>query len=301
MINITFKQLNVFATVARNTNLTQAAEKLCLSKPAVSISLKEMEKQLNKELFDRLPNSLRLNANGKKLLILADELLARAQLLDNLFDEETLSGELKIGCSKSIGSHVLPELLAGFRQHTGHKNQQVEILNSKDICRKLANFELDIALIEADIPRKGQVHLPWWQDRMCLIAATDHPLCQQTSLSYGSLNEQDWILREIGSGGRDIFTQCLAPHLSEWNMALELNDSEAIINAVSTGLGLACVSELTAKCALDDNRVKELPLDVVIPHPLFIAYQQHKYKTPLFEAFLQYCQQYGEQKTKAAP
>jgi len=301
MINITFKQLNVFATVARNTNLTLAAEKLFLSKPAVSISLKELEKQLNRTLFDRLPNSLRLNTNGEKLLILADELLARAQLLESLFDGEALSGELKIGCSKSIGNHVLPELLAGFRQHSGHKEQQVKILNSEDVCRKLANFELDIGLIEADIPRKGQVHLPWWQDRMCLIAATDHPLCQRTRLSYGDLSGQNWILREIGSGSRDIFTQCLAPNLNQWNMALELNDSEAIINAVSTGLGLACVSELTAKWALDDNRVKELPLDVVITHPLFITYQQHKYKTPVFEAFLKYCQQYGEQKIAVIP
>lgn len=296
MINITFKQLNVFTTVARNTNLTLAAKKLYLSKPAVSISLKELEKQLNRELFDRLPNSLRLNANGKKLLLLADELLARAKLLESLFDDDELSGELKIGCSKSIGNHILPELLAGFRQQTGHNEQQVKILNSEDVCRKLTSFELDIGLIEADIPRKGQAHLPWWQDRMCIIAAPDHPLCQQTSLTHADLNKQDWILREVGSGSRDVFTQCLAPHLNDWNVALELNDSEAIINAVSTGLGIACVSELTAKRALDDSRVKELPLDVVIPHPLFITYQQHKYKTPLFETFLKYCQQYGQYK-----
>ncbi|MPY22982.1 LysR family transcriptional regulator [Shewanella psychropiezotolerans] len=296
MMNITLKQLKVFATVARNTNLSLAAEKLYLSKPAVSISLKELEKQLNRELFDRLPNSLRLNSNGEKLLPLADELLARAKLLDSLFDNAELTGEIKIGCSKAIGNHVLPELLAGFRQLTGHTNQRVEILNSEDVCRKLANFELDIGLIEADIPREGQVHLPWWQDRMCLIAATNHPLSQQASQSYGDLGGQDWILRELGSGSRDVFTQCLAPHLSQWNMTLELNDSEAIINAVSTGLGLACVSELTAKWALDDKRVKELPLDVVIAHPLFITYQEHKYKTPLFEAFFKYCQQYGELK-----
>jgi len=301
MLNITFKQLNVFTTVARNTNLTQAAEKLFLSKPAVSISIKELEKNLNRTLFDRLPNSLRLNANGEKLLLLADELLARAQLLENLFDDEVLSGELRIGCSKSIGNHLLPELLAGFRQQTGHKDQQVKILNSEDVCKKLANFELDIALIEADIPRKGQVHLPWWQDRMCLIAPTDHPLCQQTNLAYADLSNQEWVLREIGSGSRDIFTQSLIPHLSQWDMALELNDGEAIINAVSTGLGLACVSELTARSALDDNRIKALSLEEVITLPLFITYQEHKYKTPLFDAFLKYCQQYGEQKIQAIP
>ncbi len=212
-MNITFKQLRVFTSLARCANMGLAAEQLYLSKPAVSMSLKELEKQLGEELFDRLPNSLRLNANGEKLLPIAEELLSRAQLVETLFEASALSGELRIGCSKTIGNHVLPELLAGFRQHTGHIKQRVEILNSEEICRQLASFELDIGLIEADIPREGQIHLPWWQDRMCIIGEPEHPFCHQKSMSYDELDGQSWILREPGSGSRDVFTQCLAPNL----------------------------------------------------------------------------------------
>lgn len=91
-MNIALKQLKVFVTVAQEKTITAAAEKLFLSKPAVSMALSELEKQLDHKLFDRNNNRLIINEQGKRLLPLADELLARSNAIENLFDQLFVRG-----------------------------------------------------------------------------------------------------------------------------------------------------------------------------------------------------------------
>ena len=148
-MNISLKQLKVFVGITQHTTLSAASERLYLSKAALSMSLSELEKQLGHPLFDRVNHRLILNQEGQKLLPLADELLHRANDINTLFSSHaTASGTLKIGASDTIGNHVLPSILSGFRQQQHHYSQQVFISNSELICQKLRDFELDIALIE---------------------------------------------------------------------------------------------------------------------------------------------------------
>ncbi|MEF1292050.1 LysR family transcriptional regulator, partial [Vibrio sp. M260118] len=117
--NISLKQLRVFISITQHDTLTSAAEALFLSKAAVSMALSEMEKQIGHSLFDRVNNRLILNQEGQKLLPLADELIERAQDIAQLFDnDQTLSGELRVGASDTIGNQVAPYLLSDFRRHT---------------------------------------------------------------------------------------------------------------------------------------------------------------------------------------
>ena len=87
-MNITFKQLQVFLCITQEKTITAAAEKLFLSKPAVSMSLSELEKQLDQPLFERKNNRLFINDFGKQLLPLADEQIERSKLITSLFSEK---------------------------------------------------------------------------------------------------------------------------------------------------------------------------------------------------------------------
>lgn len=87
-MNIVLKQLNIFKLVAQEKSITAAAKKLFLTKPAVSMALNELEKQLGHQLFDWYNNRLLINEFGLKLQPLADELLARTQDISTLFDEK---------------------------------------------------------------------------------------------------------------------------------------------------------------------------------------------------------------------
>lgn len=238
--HISLKQLKVFTTITQHNTLTAASESLFLSKAAVSMALSELEKQIGHHLFDRVNNRLILNQEGQKLLPLADELLSRASAIESLFDQDmTLSGQLRIGASDTIGNQVAPYLLSDFRRHTQHQAQSLFISNSAQICDMLVDYELDIALIEGKTLHPELNATQFSEDEMCVICPPDFPLELNGSISLTELENSQWILREAGSGSREFFHRVIAPRIEHWHEAFQLNTTEALINSVSAGLGLA--------------------------------------------------------------
>ncbi|WCF13763.1 LysR family transcriptional regulator [Edwardsiella piscicida] len=118
-MNITFKQLRVFVAIARSGTLTQAASQLFMTKGALSQTLSELENQLGVRLFERQHARLLLNHEGQRLLPVADELLTRMQGVESLFNNGNGDTRLMVGCTKTIGSYLLPELLSAFQLRYG--------------------------------------------------------------------------------------------------------------------------------------------------------------------------------------
>ncbi|AGH80882.1 LysR family transcriptional regulator [Psychromonas sp. CNPT3] len=291
--NISFKQLSVFNTISQHTTLTAAAKHLFMSKAAVSMALSELEKQLGQPLFDRVNKRLILNQEGKKLRPLADELLRRAMDIKHLFsDDHPLTGQLKIGSSNTIGNHISPYLISQFRQQTQHFSQHLSISNSTNICQKLLDFELDLALIESKVQHNDLIFLPFSSDEMCLISANDHPLTKLTNIKSSDLENSDWVLRELGSGSRQCFINTLAPTLKQWHLALQLNSTEALINSVSAGLGLGCLSTLAAEHAIAAGRVSLIQTPVKMPRTFYLVIHKNKYQSPLIKKFMAFCKQW---------
>ena len=289
-MNISLKQLKVFVGITQHTTLSAASERLYLSKAALSMSLSELEKQLGHPLFDRVNHRLILNQEGQKLLPLADELLHRANDINTLFSSHAkASGTLKIGASDTIGNHVLPSILSGFRQQQQHYSQQVFISNSELICQKLRDFELDIALIEGHAQQSDLVSTVFSQDTMCIIAPPSHPLAAKPQLSFNNLASSQWVLREAGSGSRSFFLQNLATHIDNWSQSFELNTTEALINSIAEGLGLGCLSSLAAQYALNDGRVTQLNLNHPMQRQFWLVMHKDKYKNPLLTQFIDFC------------
>ena len=289
-MNISLKQLKVFVGITQHTTLSAASERLYLSKAALSMALSELEKQLGHPLFDRVNHRLILNQEGQKLLPLADELLHRANDINTLFSSHAkASGTLKIGASDTIGNHVLPSILSGFRQQQQHYSQQVFISNSELICQKLRDFELDIALIEGHAQQSDLVSTVFSQDTMCIIAPPSHTLAAKPQLSFNDLANSQWVLREAGSGSRSFFLQNLATHIDNWSQSFELNTTEALINSVAEGLGLGCLSSLAAQYALQDGRVTQLNLNHPMQRQFWLVMHKNKYKNPLLTQFIDFC------------
>ncbi|QYK11709.1 LysR family transcriptional regulator [Shewanella rhizosphaerae] len=288
--HISLKQLKVFSTLTQHKTLTAAADSLFLSKAAVSMALSELEKQLGHHLFDRVNNRLILNQEGHKLQPLADELLHRAGDIEQLFnDEQSLSGQLRIGASDTLGNQVAPYLLSDFRRHTQHELQSLFISNSTQICDMLIAYELDIALIEGKIQHPELDATPFSSDEMCVICPPDHPLPTDSDIPLHQLEASHWILREAGSGSREFFLRVVAPRLEQWQEAFQLNNTEALINSVSAGLGLACLSRLSAEPAIRDGRVKVLSLSLNMKRRFWLLVHKEKYLSPLLKTFIAFC------------
>lgn len=289
-MHITLRQLQVFVAIVQEGSITAAAERLFLTKPAVSTALSELEKRTGHTLFDRSGNRLHLNDLGQSLLPMADELLQRSQGIEDLFTtDKAQQTTLRIGASFTIGHQLIPWLLRDYRADHGQTIPQVHIGNTRDICDLLTSFDLDIGLIEGEPEHEELEIQPWTQDRMLIAAAPGHPLAGENGLPPEVLDDQDWVLRETGSGSRNLFLHRVAPHLPRWRMALELNATEAIINATAAGLGLSCLSELEARHALKAGRMVEIDVDLDLTRPFRLAWHRQKYLSPALQAFMRYC------------
>jgi len=292
-MNLSLKQLRVFVAVSQQQSITHAAKTLFLTKAAVSMALSELENQLGQRLFDRTNNRLHLNPYGQRLLPVADELLHRAASIDTLFQQSgELIGDLAIGASETIGNQLCPWLLAQFRQQTAHTQQTLHISNSANIAEMILSYQLDIGLIEGDVNHNDIETLSWIKDEMCIIVAAEHPLLTKTTLQLTDLSDNTWVLREPGSGSRAFFESHIAPSVSQWQLAYELNSIEAQLNFVAAGLGLACVSKFSATHALANGRVRILQLDNKLERQYKIIMHKQKYKSELISAFIDFSQQW---------
>ncbi|TMN32640.1 LysR family transcriptional regulator [Pseudoalteromonas sp. S2755] len=283
---ITLKQLNVFTVIVQERSITAAADKLCLTKAAVSMALAELERHLEQSLFDRVNNRLMINPAGELLLPHAHQVLDRCRFLDSLFKEnERLYGEIKIGASDTLGNHLLPPMLAAFQQQTGHTQQQLFITNTAKVCAMLRDYELDIGFVEGRVIGEDLDIMPWFEDEMCIVSAVDFSVTDFQTLMQ---SQSHWLLREQGSGSREFFLANIAAQLTSWRTAFELNSTEAIINGVAAGLGLACISKYSAEHAIAQQRIKALSGLKAEPRQFWLVTRKDKFQSPILTRLIDF-------------
>ncbi|MCV6587902.1 MAG: LysR family transcriptional regulator [Marinobacterium sp.] len=287
---ITLKHLRVFTAVARDGSLTQAAERLFITKSAASMALTDLEKLLGQPLFERHRNRLILNSSGERLRPLADELLQRMETIEATLHSEQLNGHLRIGASNTVGNHLLPALVGGFLRQYGCDRPELLVRNTAVLEQRLDRFELDVALVEGRVQNTKLISQPWQTDQMLVIAPPDHPLADNRLHQPAELDCQDWVMREPDSGTRQQFYHLLESALQVWQLAFEINTNEAVINAVAAGLGLGFISHLAARDAIEAERVKVIELDHPTLRQLYTVYHRDKYQGPLLKEFIRFCQ-----------
>ncbi|MCP5178241.1 MAG: LysR family transcriptional regulator, partial [Moraxellaceae bacterium] len=248
-MRITLKQLAVFVAVAKHGTVTRAAAELNLTQSAASMALSDFEGQLDCLLFDRIGKRLQLNDLGRKLLPHAINTVAHANELESIArGHGDKVGSLKIGASLTIGNYLMPSLIANFMNEHPQCQLSLDIANTSQIIQSLEQFELDIGFIEGFCHTPNLEAIPWQCDELVVFCAPNHPLAQRQSVR--SLKESDfydaqWILRESGSGTREVFDNAVIGRLPQLHILLELGHTEAIQRVVASGLGIGCASRLS--------------------------------------------------------
>lgn len=291
MIGITLRQLEAFVAAARHGNVTRAAQDLCLSQPAASQALADLETQLGEKLFDRRGRRLLLNASGRALLPLAVDVLTRAIELRQLFASGgEFGGELHIGASSTVGSYLMPVLMGRFvTSHPGVR-ATLEVANSDAIVRALLRFEVDVGFSEGSCLHDDIEALPWRMDSLVVLAAADHPLARRTRVDLDELVGEAWILRERGSGTREAFERATSGRLGGVRVLLELGHTEAVKQAVAAGLGLGCLSRLAVERELRHGELKALPVTGLrLERRLTILVHRRRYRSRVLDELLRFC------------
>lgn len=239
--------LRLFAAVAEHGGFSRAAEALCISQPAVSRGVREFEAQVEGRLLERGPGGVTLTEAGTVLLRHAAALFAaeRAAEEDLAALRGLTRGSLSVGASTTVGTYLLPPLLGAF--HRAHPGVELRLRNANTagVAELLLARALDVALVEGPVERPGILVRPWRADRMILIAAPGHRLAG-TASEVGRLAEETVIVREPGSGTRDVMWAALTAHGVRPRATLEVGSTETIKQVVAAGLGIALVSAATA-------------------------------------------------------
>lgn len=286
-MNITFKQLSVFVAIVRSGSMTLAAEALFMTKGAISQTLAELESQLGVRLFDRQHARLYINHEGQKLLPVADELLSRMQGVEQLFGENSQDTELKVGCTKTIGSYLLPDMLKGFEEHQGWL-PQCNIANTQKISTMVSHFEIDVALLEGPASEPNLICEPWLEDEMVVIAGKNHPLAKQETVSYQVLSQERWLLREPGSSSRAFFDNQLALHLNNPQIALSLNAFDAILSCVAHLLGITFISKRMLQHSFYAGHFAQLHTEDRFMRRFTLCYHKNKFISPTLASWLSF-------------
>lgn len=268
---INLHHLRLFTAIVDHSGFTNAARALRLSQPAISKSLSELERQLHVALFDRSGKSVVLTDAGRTLYARASELFGIERVAERELRElrGLKRGSVRVGASTTIGTYILPPYLGRLR--TRHPNIRIRSINAntRTVLRLLLEFRVDVALVEGPVTHPRVEVLPWREDELVVIAPPDHPLFERDRVLPRDLADQPFLVREPGSGTREVMERALAVHDVRLTNATRVGGTEAIKQAVAAGLGLAIVSRAAARDQLALNRIAILPIDgLVIPRTL---------------------------------
>ena len=294
-MKFTFRQLEVFLATARQENLSKAATALAMSQSAASDALKELEHQFGIRLFDRVGKRLQLNDFGRLLQPRAEELLSRAAELEQTLSAHQGIGAIKVGATLSIGNSLCVPLLEKYRRQFPDSHISLDVGNTELISNKVANFELDIGLIEGEINNTALEITRWRDDSLVIFCSKDHPFTRKKWLTHADLLAARWIVREAGSGTRQTFDRVMHDLLPQLHIELELQHTEAIMQAVKAGMGLGCLSRLTLESAFaQDTLVPLQARDRDFSRSFYLIIHKHKYKSAAIDHWLQLCLEQSE-------
>ncbi|MCA1176140.1 MULTISPECIES: DNA-binding transcriptional regulator YeiE [unclassified Pantoea] len=288
-MHITLRQIEVFTEVLKSGSTTQASQVLALSQSAVSAALADLENQLGVKLFDRVGKRLALNEHGRLLYPRAVGLLEQAGEIEQLFKED--NGAIRLFASSTIGNYLLPGMIAAYRRDFPMLPLELSVGNSQDAINAVADFRVDIGLIEGPCHEPDIVSEAWLEDELVVFAAPDADILQQP-ITLESLAAAPWILRERGSGTREIVDYLLLSHLPQFQLGMELGNSEAIKHAVRHGMGISCLSRRVISDLLEAGTLVE----VAVPLPrltrtLYRIHHRQKHLSKALNRFLSYCRE----------
>lgn len=276
--------------------MSKAAKKLFISQSAVSQAIAELESEYGVTLFDRSHRKLHLTYGGQMFLSYGREIFNLSESLRIKMQEVSSlhSGCIKIGASTTIGTYLLPKIIAAFQTLHPHITVSLAIHNSDLIEQMVLDYQLDMGFVEGDkySPLLTATHLI--EDRLCLICSSSHSFVRikRKFVSIDDLRHETIILREKGSGTRKILENILQEeHLSFANTH-EMHTPEAIKNSVRNGLGISFLSRLSVSEELQEKKLCTLPVpfeDRMI-RSFSIITRSNMRQSPLLCDFLDYVQ-----------
>ncbi|MGI6630227.1 MAG: LysR substrate-binding domain-containing protein [Bacillota bacterium] len=288
------RKLRVFYEVATKLNMTEVANQMYISQPAISQTIRELENDFGVQFFDRIGKKLYLTHEGEIFLNYVRRII---NLYDDCFktlkdSSELKTGKMRIGASTTIGIYILPQIIGEFHQKYRDKDIEISIniVNTKIIADMILKNQIDFAFVEGPVFSDEIIEDFFCLDELVFIIPPNHPWVQYDKIDLKFLENTKIIMREKGSGTREIFEEALKRFDVNYCVDFELGNTEAIKKAVEANLGVSCISRRCVEKEARDGKIVIRRLKGLrIMREFHLIYHKDKYLSKLFNLFIDFC------------
>ena len=296
ILPFTLQQLRILKAVANEQSFTRAAEVLYVSQPSLSKQIKILENKLGIVLLNRENSTISLTEGGRVFLQYSERILALCEescrALNDVKNGDR--GNLTVGASQTIGTYLMPRVLALFAQNYPQINIKVQVDSTRIVAKNVLNREIDIAVVGGDIPEelKKNLHVEnFVEDELILIVPKSHPfaLKKHKKINKADLYHLNFITLNSTSTIRKFIDNILIQNgieTRQFKIIMQLNSIEGIKTAVSLGLGAAFVSSSAIEKEIKLKTVEIIAIENIrITRRLSIITNRQCYRSKALEFF----------------
>ena len=279
---MTLRHLQIFRTVCRTGSITEAAIKMNMTQPAVSLAVKELESFYQTKLFERRNRRIYLTEPGQELLPYAETILSQFEESVDILRREELPGSCRLGVNVTAAETRLTGLLLRIQERFPGLKLTVQVGNSDIIEKMLAQNEIDFAIIDRLPGESSWITHLLYTEPMSIVSGSS---CPFASLTVAELSRAQLLLREKGSGSRAVIDAVFSRHGCQYIPFAESTSSSALIRMAEAGLGLAILSRDLVKEDVHDGRLTEISLtDDTFLRRYYLIWHRNKYLTRTADA-----------------
>jgi len=256
------QKLQIIEAIVQTHSYSLAAERLYMTQPAISMQMKQLEHNIGVKLFERQGKRIMLSSAGKDIYPQIQQLIEGYGILiqDIHASKDLHKGRIKVSAT-TTSNHLITQMIAHFSKQNSNITVELKINNRHNLVQQLQDFEPDLVLMGETPPKLDLVSERLIPNPLVVIANPDHALAGQKNISLDTIAQEDFAVREPGSGTRDSIATHFEEHNTVFNSSLELGSNEAIKHAVAAGLGIGIVSLHSILLELQSNSLIILDVD----------------------------------------
>lgn len=240
-MNVSYRQLRVFRSVAYERSFSRAGGQLGLSQPAVSSSIRELERQMGLKLLDRTTREVVLTEAGRvlssqldRLLDDLDQTLAEVAILANAH-----AGKVRVGSSPTLSASLMPDCIAACALEAPQIRFVLLDRIQEDVLHSVHAGDVDFGVVVEPASTDDLEHEVIQHDSFVLVAPHDHRLAARKSIDWKTLDGEALVLLDQSSGSRRLIDRALGAHCARCEVRLELGHPTTVFSMVERGIGIS--------------------------------------------------------------
>lgn len=284
-MKLTLRQMEIFLNVVSSGHLTNVAKEMKLSQSAISMSIRELENILGRPVFDRINKKLVLNEVGRAFHKEVQPIFKKFSDIEREFKNSENKGMIRVGASTTIVDYLMPSIICAYMSSYPEVKITLKEGNTQEIAKLIQEGSIDIGFVEGFVSGSDIIKEKIGVDELLVVTESEEIANKKVSIE--DLAERRWILREEGSGTREVFLDYIKEKVDDLNIFLELGHTESIKSILKKRDCLTCLSKISVDKELQEKTLFQVDVkDFACKRDFLMIHHKDKYHSSLFEKFV---------------